>query len=59
LAPTGLKLWLNFTDVFYGCFPAILHGLILAKYGVFVDIYTCSKTTNVFPNITMDVQRLN
>jgi hypothetical protein len=59
LTPTRLKLWLNFTDVFYGCFLAILHGVILAKFVVFIGFYTFSKTTNVFPNITMDVQRLN
>jgi len=59
LAPIRLKLWLNLTDVFYRRFPAILHGVILAKYDVFIDIYTFSKTTNVFPHTTMDVQRLN
>jgi len=59
LAPTRLKLWLNFIDVFYGCFLAILHGVILAKYDVFIAFYTFRKTSNAFPNITMDVQRLN
>jgi len=59
LAPTRLKFWRNLTEVFYCRFLAILHGLILAKFVVFIDIYTFSKTTNAFPNITMDVQRLN
>jgi hypothetical protein len=59
LAPTHLKLWLNFIDVFYGCFLAILRGVILAKFIVFIGFYTFSKTTNAFPNITMEVQRLN
>jgi hypothetical protein len=45
--------------VSYRRFPAILHGVIIAKYGVFIDFYTFSKTTNTFPDITMDVQRLN
>jgi hypothetical protein len=47
------------TDVFYGCFLAILHGVVLAKFGVFIAFYTFPKTSNAFPNITMDVQRLN
>jgi hypothetical protein len=59
LAPNRLKLWRNLTEVFYRCFLAILHGVILAKYDVFIDFYTFSKTTNAFPDITMDVQRLN
>jgi hypothetical protein len=55
LAPTRLKLWRNLTDVFYRCFQAILHGVILAKYDVFIALYTFSKTTDPFPNITMDI----
>jgi hypothetical protein len=52
-------LWRNMTEVFYRRFLAILHGVILAKYDVFIAFYTFSKTTSAFPNITMDVQRLN
>jgi len=59
LAPTRLKLWRNLTEVFYRCFLAIFHGVILAKYYVVIDYYPFSQTTNAFPNITMDVQRLN
>jgi len=59
LAPTHLKLWRNLTEDFYRCFLAILRGVILAKYDVFIGFYTFSKTTSAFPNITMDVQRLN
>jgi hypothetical protein len=59
LAPTRLKLRRNLTGVFYRRFLAILHGVILAKYNVVIDFYTFSKTSNAFPNITMDVQRLN
>jgi len=29
--PTRLKLWRNLTEVFYRCFLAILHGVILVK----------------------------
>jgi len=47
------------TDVFYRCFLAILHGVIFAKHDVFIVFYPFSKTTNAFPNITMDIQRLN
>jgi len=59
LAPTRLKLWRNLTEVFYRCLLAILLGVILAKYDGFIDFYTFSKTANVFPNITMDVQPLS
>jgi len=59
LAPTRLKLWRNLTEVFYRSFLAILHRVILAKYDVFIGFYTFSKATSAFPNITMDVQRLN
>jgi hypothetical protein len=59
LAPTRLKPWLNLTDVFYRYFFSTLHGVILAKYDVFIAFYAFSKTTNAFPKITMDVQRLN
>jgi len=59
LAPTRLKLWRNLTDVFYRRFLAILRGVILAKYDVLIAFRTISKTTNTFPNITKDVQRLN
>jgi hypothetical protein len=34
MAPTHLKLWRNLTEVFYRFFPAILHGVIIAKYDV-------------------------
>jgi hypothetical protein len=47
------------TDVFYRYFLAILHGVILAKHDVFIAFYPFPKKTNAFPNITMDVQRLN
>jgi hypothetical protein len=33
--------------------------LSINKYDVFIDFYTFSKTTSAFPNITMDIQRLN
>jgi hypothetical protein len=59
LAPTRLKLWRNLTEVFYCRFLAILPGVILAKYDVLIFFCTFSKRTNAFPNITMDVQRLN
>jgi len=59
LAQTRLKLWRNLTEVLYRSFLAILHGVILAKYDVFIAFYTFSKTTNAFPNIAMYVQRLN
>jgi hypothetical protein len=58
LAPTRLKLWRNLTKVFYRRFLAILHGVILAKYDVFIDSYTFSKKTKACPSVTMDVQRL-
>jgi hypothetical protein len=32
---------------------------ILPKYDVFIVFYIFSKRTNAFPNITMDIQRLN
>ena len=54
-----LKLWRNLTEVFCRCFLAILLGVILAKYDVFIDFYIFSKTTNTFPSSTMDVRRLN
>ncbi|HEU0180199.1 MAG TPA: hypothetical protein VFV58_38670 [Blastocatellia bacterium] len=59
LAPTRLKPWLNLTEVFYRRSLAILDGVILAKYQVFIDFYPFPKKTNAFPNITIDVQRLN
>jgi hypothetical protein len=59
LVPTRLKLWRNLTDVFYRCSLAILHDVILAEYDVFIDFSPFSKTNSAFPNITMDVQRLN
>jgi hypothetical protein len=59
LAPTRLKLWRNLTEVFHHYFLAILHGVIPAKYTAFIDFYTFSKPTNAFPNITMDIRRLN
>jgi hypothetical protein len=59
-APTRLKLWRNLTEVFYRRFLAILHGVIRAKYNVFfIAFCPLSKTTNGFPNTTMDVRRLN
>jgi hypothetical protein len=47
------------TGVFHRCFFAILHAVIHVKYDVFIDFCAFSKTTKAFPNITMDVQRLN
>jgi len=49
----------NLTEVFYRCFLAILHGVIPAKYDVFIAFHIFSTTTNAFHNITMDVQLLN
>jgi hypothetical protein len=59
LAPTRIKLWRNLAEVFYRLFLAILYGVMMSKYDVFIAFYTFSKTTNAFPNITMDVPRLN
>jgi hypothetical protein len=42
LAPTRLKPWLNLTDVSYRYFLSILHGVILAKYDVFIASYAFS-----------------
>jgi hypothetical protein len=47
------------TEVFHRYFFAILHAVIHGKYDGFIGFfYTFSKTTNAFPNITIDVQRL-
>jgi hypothetical protein len=59
LASTRLKLWRNLTEVFYRRFLAILYRVIFAKNNVFIDFWPFSKTTNAFPNVRMDVQRLN
>jgi len=42
---TLLKLWRNLTEVFYRCFLAILHGVILAKYDVFINFYIFRNKT--------------